>query len=294
MKRRRKRLFQMRVLVVLGAALCLLALAGPAAADDSIPPIPPQYYGSVQTTDGQPVEEGIVRAYIDGEERSPKPPTYLPFTFTGGFYGDPEHEKLAVTGSNEDTGKQVTFKVEVKGYLYPAQTYVNGSLATVYWASGDTKQVDLKIPPVIIIKGQVCLEKVQPSDPEPNHQGTLVKATQGGNIFGPVESDSSGAYEITGLAPSTAYQVEFTHPGASWKKEVRPITTPAAGGTLELPKVTLYLGDMNSDGAINILDLLWMASVMGPVTPEAQKADVNKDGQVNILDLLRVAQNMGL
>jgi hypothetical protein len=146
---------------------------------------------------------------------------------------------------------------------------------------------------VIIIKGQVCLEKVQPSDPEPTHQGTLVKVTQGGNIFGPVESDSSGAYEIIGLYPSVACQVEFTHPGASWKKEVRQVTPPAVSGVLELEKVTLYLGDMNSDDAINILDLLWMASVMGPVTPEAQKADVNKDGQVNILDLLRVANNIG-
>lgn len=293
MKRRQTKVFQKGILVLISAALCLLVLAGPAAADEPVPIFPAQYYGSVQTTEGQPVEEGIVRAYINGEERSPKPPTYPPFTFTGGFYGDPEHEKLAVTGSNEDTGKQVTFKVEVNGYLYPAQTYINGSPAAVTWASGDTKQVDLKIPPVIIIKGQVCLEKVQPSDPEPNHQGTLVKATQGGNIFGPVESDSSGAYEIAGLAPSVACQVEYTHPGASWKKEVRPVTPPAAGGTLELPKVTLYLGDMNSDGAINILDLLWMASVMGPVTPASQIADVNKDGNVNILDLLRVANNIG-
>jgi len=287
MKRRQTKVFSKGILVLISAALCLLALAGPAAADEPVPIFPALYYGSVQTTDGQPVEEGIVRAYIDGDVRSPD------FPFTDGLYGNAEYQKLAVTGSNDDKGKQVTFKVEVKGYLYLAQTYINGSPAPVAWASGDTKQVDLKIPPVVIIKGLVCLEKVQPSDPEPDHQGTLVKATQGGNTFGPVESGSNGAYEIAGLAPSTACQVEFTHPGASWKKEVRPVTTPAAGGTLELPKVTLYLGDMNSDGAINILDLLWMASVMGPVTPASQIADVDKNGNVNILDLLRVANNIG-
>ena len=54
------------------------------------------------------------------------------------------------------------------------------------------------------------------------------------------------------------------------------------------------VGDMNQDGSINILDLLWMASVMGPVTPQSQIADVNYDGVVNILDLLRVASNIGV
>jgi hypothetical protein len=54
------------------------------------------------------------------------------------------------------------------------------------------------------------------------------------------------------------------------------------------------VGDMNQDGSINILDLLWMASVIGPVTTESQIADVNYDGVVNILDLLRVASNIGV
>jgi len=66
-----------------------------------------------------------------------------------------------------------------------------------------------------------------------------------------------------------------------------------------MPAFTLYLGDLNGDREINILDLLWMASQMG-ITPNqpqwegAKKADVNKNKKIDILDLLRVAKNIGL
>jgi len=53
-------------------------------------------------------------------------------------------------------------------------------------------------------------------------------------------------------------------------------------------------GDMNADGNVNILDLLWMAARMGPTTNlDSQWADINNDDRVNILDLLTVAQNIG-
>lgn len=52
-----------------------------------------------------------------------------------------------------------------------------------------------------------------------------------------------------------------------------------------------HAGDMNGDGLIDVLDLLWIASKIGPVTgDDVGKADINKDGQVNILDLLEVEQ----
>ncbi|HAG08005.1 MAG TPA: MBL fold metallo-hydrolase [Desulfotomaculum sp.] len=53
-------------------------------------------------------------------------------------------------------------------------------------------------------------------------------------------------------------------------------------------------GDMNADGNVNILDLLWMAARIGPTTNlDSQWADINNDDRVNILDLLTVAQNIG-
>ena len=48
--------------------------------------------------------------------------------------------------------------------------------------------------------------------------------------------------------------------------------------------------DVNADGVINILDLTFVASLLGEINPEA---DVNNDGIVNILDLVLVSQNLG-
>jgi hypothetical protein len=146
-----------------------------------------------------------------------------------------------------------------------------------------------------LIKGNVFLEKVYPMDPEPDHAGTLVKVKKNGDVVASAASLSNGSYEVVGLAAGN-YQVSFDRPDGSWKEEIRSVTL-GESEVKTLADVLLRLGDMNDDGTINILDLLWMAARMGldPATnPEAQKADVNKDGQVNILDLLRVANNLGL
>ena len=52
--------------------------------------------------------------------------------------------------------------------------------------------------------------------------------------------------------------------------------------------------DVNGDGAVNILDLVFVAGHFGaPVTEANRAADVNGDGAINILDLTRIAQNFG-
>ena len=48
--------------------------------------------------------------------------------------------------------------------------------------------------------------------------------------------------------------------------------------------------DVNADGVVNILDLVFVAARFGEADP---KADVNGDGTVNILDLTLVAQSFG-
>lgn len=48
--------------------------------------------------------------------------------------------------------------------------------------------------------------------------------------------------------------------------------------------------DVNDDGAVNILDLVFVASRFGQIDPSA---DVNADGTVNILDLTLIARNFG-
>ncbi|MFA5383285.1 MAG: hypothetical protein WC364_01215 [Eubacteriales bacterium] len=287
---RQTKVFQKWILVLISAALCLLALAGPAAADDPLPLMPAQYYGSVWTTEGQTVEEGIVTAYIDGALRSPE------FDFTGGYYGDHDHKKLAVTGYSADAGKTVTFKVEVNGCLYSAQTYYYGTPVTIKWYSGDVEQVDLKIPPPTAIKGKVLLEKAQSSDPDPSLAGVAVNVKTGGseNIVASTVTLADGSYSVS--PPSAgSYDVCFDRDDASWKEEKRPVTV--VSGDVILPDVTLRLGDVNNDGEIDIFDLLWIAARMGldPDTdPEAMYANIIKDEDVDIFDLLRVAQNMGL
>lgn len=58
--------------------------------------------------------------------------------------------------------------------------------------------------------------------------------------------------------------------------------------------LTLHAVDVNGDGTVNILDLVFVAGHFGtPVTEANQAADVNRDGAINILDLTRIAQNFG-
>ena len=55
----------------------------------------------------------------------------------------------------------------------------------------------------------------------------------------------------------------------------------------------LLAGDVNRDGRVNILDLVFVAQQFGKDVPADSPADVTGDGVVNILDLVRVAQNFG-
>ena len=55
--------------------------------------------------------------------------------------------------------------------------------------------------------------------------------------------------------------------------------------------VTLYGGDVNSDNAINVTDLVVIAAGFGTGDPAT---DINHDGNVNITDLVGAASNFGL
>jgi len=54
-----------------------------------------------------------------------------------------------------------------------------------------------------------------------------------------------------------------------------------------------YNCDVNSDGVVNILDLVIISKNFGKSAPDNAKADVNKDGIVDILDLNIVVQHFG-
>ena len=52
-------------------------------------------------------------------------------------------------------------------------------------------------------------------------------------------------------------------------------------------------GDINQDGTVNILDMIFVAQNLGQKPLSNPRVDVNKDGQVNILDLVLVAEQLG-
>ena len=52
-------------------------------------------------------------------------------------------------------------------------------------------------------------------------------------------------------------------------------------------------GDVNQDGAINILDLVLVGQNLGQKPPPDPRMDLNNDGQVNVLDLVLVAERLG-
>ena len=64
----------------------------------------------------------------------------------------------------------------------------------------------------------------------------------------------------------------------------------SALGTPGYPQSSL-IGDVNGDGTVNILDLVFVASRFDEAG--ATEADVNGDGQVNIQDLVMVANRLG-
>ena len=75
--------------------------------------------------------------------------------------------------------------------------------------------------------------------------------------------------------------------------------TDSGGGHLhqlaQRTRVEVYFpGDINSDGLVNIQDLVLVAASFGePVTEANAPADLNGDGQINVIDLVKIAGLLG-
>lgn len=68
----------------------------------------------------------------------------------------------------------------------------------------------------------------------------------------------------------------------------------AFSNSLEHIQIPISLAwDINSDGTVDLVDLLLVSKSIGKDTHEYPKVDVNKDGVVNIIDLLYVASHLG-
>ena len=78
-----------------------------------------------------------------------------------------------------------------------------------------------------------------------------------------------------------------------------PPTVVVAPGTpgVTLPVITMYSGDLNSDGVIDIADVTLMAAAFGTSNGDqaySETADINSDGTVNVLDLSILASHWGI
>ena len=72
----------------------------------------------------------------------------------------------------------------------------------------------------------------------------------------------------------------------------QPIQTTVTVSEASSPTVTQLKGDVNSDGSVNIFDLVITAGQFGQ-TSAGLMGDVNNDGTVNIFDLVIVASSFG-
>ena len=59
------------------------------------------------------------------------------------------------------------------------------------------------------------------------------------------------------------------------------------------PQDRAFLGDINGDGYVDVVDLLYLVDDFGKVTTAGGPADFNADGAVDVEDLLDLANNFG-
>lgn len=128
-----------------------------------------------------------------------------------------------------------------------------------------------------IIIGSPCRAGVTSLQGRTDHSGIIVTNAAGQQT----QSYPNGLFAIAPQGP-----LSFNFPGYLAAQVDLP--PGAAEQSASLGTFTLLAGDVNSDSAINILDLAYLAQRYQSADPTA---DLNADGIVNILDLALVAGN---
>ncbi len=127
----------------------------------------------------------------------------------------------------------------------------------------------------------------------------------------PVDGDGTPGSDIKpvsvdgdGTLATLIFEVTEAKPAAITLLEINLSDTDDAPleSTLENSLITINAADagersaadVNGDGTVNILDLVFVAGKFGqPVTDPDEAGDVNDDGKINILDLVLIAQHFG-
>jgi Carboxypeptidase regulatory-like domain len=119
-----------------------------------------------------------------------------------------------------------------------------------------------------------------------NHTGVTIAVSPGGMT---TQTNSSGAFTLSGLAPGTTYRVMATAPG--FVPAARAAFTPVQGAN-SLPATVLKAGDANGDSSVTISDISAVASDFGSA-PVRGTTDFNANGTVDISDVSVAATNFG-
>jgi hypothetical protein len=103
-------------------------------------------------------------------------------------------------------------------------------------------------------------------------------------------SGPDGSYGLTLPAASVPYVFLYSAPLCLPARA--DLTIPQTGAPLNLPEVSLILGDIDGNHSIGLEDATLVGMSMGDA-PHPYNADLNGDGQTNVLDLVLVARSFG-
>ncbi len=120
--------------------------------------------------------------------------------------------------------------------------------------------------------------------------GFTVRLMNGQQVLGQTITNRNGDYSLSATTAGS-YVLAIAKDGY-----LRAGAQVAVSGEqAEMPSLTLYVGDFNQDGAIDIVDITLMAKEFEkPVTAGNEIFDVNKKGDViDLFDLVPVAKNFG-
>lgn len=118
--------------------------------------------------------------------------------------------------------------------------------------------------------------------------GTVVTWTNSHSVTHTSTADDA-SWDSGSLAPGESFSFLFTTTGNYPYKCLFHPTTMTGTVTVTEPQPTFICGDVNDDGIVNLLDILFYIDYKykdgpAPVSPDA--ADVNNDGAQNLLDIL--------
>jgi len=123
--------------------------------------------------------------------------------------------------------------------------------------------------------------------------GLWVYAKYANDVVDNDTTSSVGAYDLTITGPPSGASIDL------WVEETHVTTITLQYMTtlqLNLTVTVVILGDLNSDGIVDIYDVVIIAIAFGSKQGDSNwnpLADLNNDGIVDIFDVVIVAKNFG-